>query len=215
MIFRTRTVALNTTPIKVVLLSAYYCLMMVPHAEADERDRIAQVLEIKEGAVVADVGAGDGRWTVDLARRVGKTGRVYSTEIKPERLRAIEKTVAGAALQNVTVIEGTITDTKLPEQCCDAILLRRVYHHFADPNDMDRSMFASLRPGGLILVIDFQPGAPGAPTRTLPGIPERRGGHGTPKDQLIEEMTANGFELVRRIDDWFRSDYAMLFRRPE
>ncbi len=204
---------LKINPIKAVLLSAYCCLVLAPYAEADDLDRIAQVLEIREGVVVADVGAGEGWWTVDLARRVGETGQVYSTEINPERLRNIEKIVVGAGLQNVTVIEGAATDTKLPAQCCDAILLRHVYHTFTDPNDMDRSMFASLRPGGLILVIDFQPGSPGAPP--LPGVPERRGGHGTPKDQLIEEMTANGFELVRRIDDWFRTDYAMLFRRPE
>ncbi|MFQ5931740.1 MAG: class I SAM-dependent methyltransferase [Nitrospiraceae bacterium] len=188
---------------------------MVSYAEADERDRIAQVLEIKEGAVVADVGAGDGEWTVDLARRVGETGRVFSTEIGPEQVRSIKVVVAEAGLENVTVIQGTATATNLPEQCCDAILLRNVYHHFTAPNDMNQSMFASLRPGGLILVIDFQPGAPGAPTHILPGVPERRGGHGTPKDQLIEEMTANGFELVRRIEDWSYREYGMLFRRPE
>jgi ubiquinone/menaquinone biosynthesis C-methylase UbiE len=192
---------------------------MVPHAEAlewvVEIDRVVEVLDIREGAVVADIGAGKGLWSAALARRVGKTGRVYSTEIDPELLRDIEKNVVSAGLENVTVIEGTANDTKLPEQCCDAILLRRVYHHFTDPHDMGRSMFASLLPGGLILVIGFEPGAPGAPTRTLAGVPEERGGHGTPKDQLIEEMTTNGFGLVRRIDDWSWSDYAILFRRPE
>ncbi len=206
---------LKNNLIKAVLLSAYCCLMLVPYVEADERDRIAQVLEIKEGAVVADVGAGDGDWSIDLARRVGETGRVFSTEIGPEQLRNIEAVVAEAGLKNVTLIEGTGTSTNLPDQCCDAILLRIVYHHFTAPNDMNKSMFASLRPGGLILVIDFQPGAPNAPTRTLPGVPERRSGHGTPKDQLIEEMTANGFELVRRIEDWSYREYGILFRRPE
>jgi len=201
--------------IKAVLLSAYCCLMMVSSVEADERDSIAQVLEIKEGTVVADVGAGEGDWTIDLARRVGETGRVFSTEISPEQLRNIEVVVAEAGLKNVTLIEGTATSTNLPDQCCDAILLRIVYHHFTAPIDMNQSMFASLRPGGLILVIDFQPGAPTAPTRTLSGVPERRGGHGTPKDQLIEEMSANGFELVRRIEDWSYREYGILFRRPK
>ena len=206
---------MNTLPVKAVLLAAFCSLMMVPCVEAAERDRIAEVLKIKEGTVVADVGAGEGEWTVDLARRVGETGRVYSTEIDQESLRSIERVVARADLKNVTFIEGTATDTNLPVQCCDAILLRLVYHHFTDPNAMDRSMFTSLRPGGLILVIDFQPGVPGAPTRTLRGVPEKRGGHGTPVDQLIEEMTTNGFELVRRINDWSDRDYAVLFRRPE
>ncbi len=204
-----------TISIKAILLSAYFCLMVVPYAEALEHDKIADVLRLKEGTVVADVGAGKGEWTVDLAQSVGATGRVYSTEIDPEGLRDIERAVAKAGLKNVTVIKGLPTDTKLPKQCCDAILLRLVYHHFTAPNDMDRSLFESLRPGGLVLVIDFEPGAPTAPTRKLDGVPETRGGHGTPKDQLIEEMTSNGFELARRIDDWSYRDYAMLFRRPE
>ncbi len=206
---------MTTLPVKAVLLSALCCLLMVPPVAADERDRIAEVLEIEEGSVVADVGAGRGAWSVDLARRVGATGRVYATEIDPARLRDIERAVAAAGLRSVTVIEGSATDTKLPAQCCDAILLRLVYHHITDPHAMDRSMFASLRPGGLILVIDFEPGAPAAPTNALPGVPEARGGHGTPVDQVIEEMTANGFALVRRIEDWSYRDYAMLFRRPE
>jgi ubiquinone/menaquinone biosynthesis C-methylase UbiE len=206
---------MTTRSFKVVLFSALCCLLIVPRVAADERDRIAEVLEIKEGTVVADVGAGKGAWSVDLARRVGATGRVYATEIDPARLRDIERAVAAARLRSVTVVEGSVTDTKLPEQCCDAILLRLVYHHFTDPHAMDRSMFASLRPGGLILVIDFEPGAPGAPTHPLPGVPEARGGHGTPVEQVIEEMTANGFAFVRRIEDWSYRDYALLFRRPE
>ncbi len=206
---------MKTIRITAALLSAYCCLVTLAQAEALEIDRIVEVLDIREGAVVADVGAGKGFWSVALARRIGKTGRAYSTEIHPELLRGIEKKVVSAELDNVTVIEGTATDTKLPEQCCDAILLRIVYHHFTNPHDIDQSMFKSLRPGGLILVIDFEPGAPGAPTRTLAGVPEERGGHGTPRDQLIEEMTTNGFEVVRRIDDWSPRNYAILFRRPE
>ncbi len=206
---------MNTLPVKAVLLLAFCCFVLVPRVAADERDSIAEILEIEKGTVVADVGAGKGAWSVDLARRVGETGRVYATEIDPARLRNIERAVAAAGALSVTVVEGSVTDTKLPAQCCDAILLRLVYHYFTDPHAMDRSMFASLRPGGLILVIDFEPGAPGAPTHALPGVPEERGVHGTPVVQVIEEMTANGFALVRRIEDWSYREYAILFRRPE
>ena len=207
--------SLESTVLKAVLVLTYCFLAFVPLANADEYDKIAKALAIKEGAVVADVGAGEGEWSIDLARRVGDTGRVYSTEIDLESLKAIERAVAKAGIENVTVVKGLTTDANLPEQSCDAILLRLVYHHFIASNDMNRSMFESLRPGGLILIIDFEPGAPNAPTRKLAGVPEARGGHGTPKDQMIGEMTANGFELVRRIDDWSYRDYAILFRRPE
>ena len=202
--------------VRVMAVLGYcYLVVLLAHAETREIDRIAEALAITEGTVVADVGAGEGYWTVALGRRVGKMGQVYSTEITSELLMDIEKKVEDAGLENVTLIKGIVTDTKLPKHCCDAILLRIVYHHFTNPHDMDRSMFESLRPGGLILVIDFEPGSPGTPTHTLPGVPERRGGHGTPKDQLVEEMSASGFEIVRRIDDWSSSNYAILFRRPE
>lgn len=180
--------------------------------EAAERDRIAGLLEIGPGAAVADIGGGQGEWTVDLAGRVGEEGHVYSTEVNPERLEDIRDEVEDAGVDNVTVLEGSDTGTNLPEACCDAILLRRVYHHFVDPGAMVGSMFDSLRPGGRILVIDFQPGSIGADAPA--GVPERRGGHGTPTDQLLEEMAAGGFEVVERIDDWWGDDYAVLFRRP-
>lgn len=201
--------------IRIAAVLAYCCLVIVAHAETREIDKVVETLAIKEGTVVADIGAGEGYWTVALGRRVGNTGRVYSTEITSELLMEIEKKVEDAELENVTIIKGTATDTKLPQQCCDAILLRIVYHHFTNPHDMDQSMFESLRPGGLILVIDFEPGAPGTPTDTLAGVPEERDGHGTPVDQVIGEMTANGFEVVLRVDDWSPPNYAILFRRPE
>ena len=201
--------------IRITAVLAYCCLVTLAHAETLEIDKVVETLAIKEGTVVADVGAGEGHWTVALGRHVGKRGRVYSTEITSELLRDIEKKVDNAELENVTIIRGTDADTKLPKQCCDVILLRIVYHHFTNPHDMDQSMFESLRVGGLILVIDFEPGAPGAPTHTLVGVPEARGGHGTPRDQLIEEMTTSGFEVVRQLYDWSPGHYAILFRRPE
>lgn len=130
------------TTLRAALLLVFCCFLLVPRAAADERDRIAEVL------VVADIGAGKGAWSVDLARRVGSTGRVYATEIDPVLLRDIERAVVAAGAPSVTVVEGSATDTNLPMQCCDAILLRLVYHHFTDPHAMDRSMFAALHPGG-------------------------------------------------------------------
>ena len=191
------------------------CLVTVAYAETPEIDKVVEVLKIKEGAVVADVGAGEGSWTVALGQRVGETGQVYSTEISNGLIARIKKKIQEAELTNVTTIKGEITDTKLPKQCCDAILLRRVYHHLTNPRDMNQSLFKSLRPGGLILVIDFEPGAIGAPTRIIPGVPKRRGGHGTPKDQLIEEMTMDGFKVVHQADSWSHQDYAILFQRPQ
>lgn len=174
-----------------------------------ESERLEEVLGLAPGEIVADVGAGHGEWTLAMARRVGQTGRVFATEIDPERIRQIRKAVAAAGVANVTIIEGTPEDTRLPPGCCDAIFLRHVITH---PAAMNASLLRALRPGGFVAVIDFNP-----PTRLLPvpdGVPEDRRAHGMPIDVLVEEMTARGFVVARRIEDWFRFDYCVVFRPP-
>ena len=147
---------------------------------------------------VADVGAGDGRYSAFLAERVGSSGRVFSTEVEQDKVEDIRDRVDEH--DNVTVILGELDSTGLPDECCDRMLLRNVYHHFLDPDPMNRSMLAALKPGGVIAVVDFLPG----------------GSHGTPTDQVIEEMSRSGFELVGEVEDWpgGRDDYCVLFRRP-
>ena len=177
---------------------------------ARETARIAEVLELRPGMTVGDVGAGDGSYSVFLAEQVGGSGRVFATEVDPDLVDEIRQKVEGHS--RVTVILGELDATGLPDGCCDRILLRRVYHHFLDPDAMDQSMFNALEPGGTIAVIDFLPRG-SAPE----GVPENRGGHGTPIDVLTEEMTRNGFELVGQVENWPGSarDYCVLFRRPE
>ena len=177
---------------------------------ARETARIAEVLELRPGMTVADVGAGDGSYSVFLAEQVGDSGRVLATEVEPVLVDAIRQAVKGHS--QVSVILGELDATGLPEGCCDRILLRRVYHHFLDPDAMGQSLFNALEPGGIIAVIDFLPRG-----RAPEGVPENRGGHGTPIELLIEEMTRNGFELVRQVENWPGSerDYCVLFRRPE
>ena len=178
-----------------------------------ESQRLEEILALSAGEVVADVGAGEGGWTLEMARRVGPSGRVFATEIDPERIRDIRRAVVEAGVVNVTIIEGTPDDTKLPSGCCDAIFLRHVYHHITRPAPMNASLLQALRPGGFVAVIDFNP-----PTRLLPiphGVPKNRQAHGMPIDVLVEEMTARGFDVAHRIEDWFRFDYCVVFRPRE
>lgn len=173
-----------------------------------ELSRVVESLGIHPGSVVADVGAGSGDWTLELARQVEETGRVYANEVDPDDLRRIRNRVSDEGLENVTVISGSQRSTGLPAGCCDAILLRRVYHHFTDPASMNASLWQSLRPGGRLLVIDFE-------TRRRwnrpEGIPSSRDGHGVDKEQVLEEVLSSGFSLVRELP-WERGDYALLFR---
>jgi SAM-dependent methyltransferase len=118
-----------------------------------EFPEIADLLQLKSGSIVADVGAGSGSWTILLADNVGPTGHVFATDVRPEFVSGIRQ--ATAKLPNVTVVLGTQDSTELPPQCCDAVLLRMVYHAFRNPKAMRGSLARALRPGGRVLVIDF------------------------------------------------------------
>src|SRR5215831_17139162 len=97
-------------------------------ATGPEMPRLRQVLNLRSGMSVADVGAGGGDLTLALAAEVGPAGRVFSSDIEPSALEQIRRRVDAAGLRNVRLIEAGAQTTGLPANCCDAIVLRRVYH---------------------------------------------------------------------------------------
>src|SRR5262249_15070613 len=126
-------------------------------ASGPEMPRLRHELALKSGMSVADVGAGGGEFTVALAGEVGSSGQVFSTDIDTQALEQIRARVAAAALQNVTVVQAHARDTGLPTDCCDAVVLRRVYHHLSDPLATNGDLLRALRPGGVLAIIDFAP----------------------------------------------------------
>jgi ubiquinone/menaquinone biosynthesis C-methylase UbiE len=131
----------------------------LPGAQSDAADakRLVEHLRLEPGMTVAEIGAGAGRLTVEVARAVGPDGRVYSNELDTGRLASIRAAVERSGLTNVTVVEGQAADANLPDACCDAIFMRDVYHHFTEPGPMTASLVRALRPGGRIAIIDFPP----------------------------------------------------------
>ena len=179
-----------------------------------EIQRLARVMNWKAGQVIADVGAGEGEIGFAAAAAVGETGKVYLTELDKEKVSALQKDASRRKLKNTVILEAVEKETKLPSNCCDAIVLRRVYHHFTAPNEMDASLLRSLRPGGLLAVIDFAPRKSLTESDPVKGVPSNRGGHGIPKKILVEELTAAGFKLEKSFDDWPEDGYCVLFRKP-
>ena len=168
-------------------------------------------MELAEGMIVADVGAGDGEWAIELARHVGSSGHVWATEVDPDEVETIERKVGRQGLENVTAVLGDQSGTGLPDACCDAILLRLVYHHFEKPAAMRASLIRALKPGGTITIIDI---APQTSWRELPNVPDR-GGHGIEPEDVAREMASDGFEVVYRLDRWNDDDdrFCIGFRR--
>jgi tRNA A58 N-methylase Trm61 len=180
-------------------------------ALASESERLFAVLGLKPGLRVADVGAGDGEWAERLAREVGEAGHVFATEVDASELEKIQKRIRDAGLANVTTVLGTQQDTGLPAGCCDAILLRMVYHHFVEPGRMRASLRAALRPDAPLVIVDTKPQEG---WRHVEGVPDR-GGHGIREEELVREMAGDGFEVVARHPEWNGDDdrYCVVFRR--
>jgi ubiquinone/menaquinone biosynthesis C-methylase UbiE len=176
-------------------------------ARGPEMQRIREVLRLKKGMTIADIGAGRGQLSSALATEVGTGGKIFATDVDRARVEALSDKFRREKVTNVVVVEGGTSDTRLPGACCDAIVLRRVYHHLTDTAGINASLFRSLRPQGVLAIIDF------APPSFL-----SRGEFGVPAEVVIGEVSRSGFELLRLIDDWPGrgplGSYCVLFRKP-
>jgi ubiquinone/menaquinone biosynthesis C-methylase UbiE len=198
------------------LLLSFACLAVAAfafasYARADvaaEIKRLALLMEWKSGSVVADIGAGDGRYSFAAVEHVGASGKVIATEIDALKIAALKAEVKKRNLQNVTVVESAEADTNLPAGCCDAIFLRRVYHHLTKPAEFDAQLVRSLKPGGRLAIIEFPPRRGLEPVE---GVPSNRGGHGIPQEIVVDELTAAGLYVEKIVNDWPEDSYCILF----
>ena len=169
-------------------------------------DWLIEVLNIQSGSIVADIGAGDGDQTLAIANHIGSEGTIYSTELGTESVEELKQSVTNADGSNITVLEGHPDHTNLPKECCEAIFLRRVYHHITNPKAFNNSLLASLKPGGRLAIIDFEP-------RGSEADPEGRSSgnqHGVTAKTVIEELTQAGFSLVSSEDGSGRDIYVVM-----
>ncbi len=161
--------------------------------EAGDADRLVEALALGPGSVIAEIGAGDGTLSIALARTVGADGHVFTTELGAERLKALRRKVAAARLSQIDVVDGHQARTNLSDGCCDAVLMRDVYHHFGDPAVMNASLLAALKPGGRLAILDFAPS--GEEADSVAGR-ARDGHHGVGRQMVSRELEAAGFVSV-------------------
>lgn len=162
-------------------------------------DRVMDLLKIKRGSRVADIGAGSGWFTVRSARRVGNSGTVYAVEINPNYIRHIQERAAREKLRNIRTIRGQPDNPLLPAKSVDAVLLLKTYHEIAQPVALLRRLRTALRPGARLGIIDKN--GTGAD-------------HGLNADVVIKEAERAGFSLIDQ-HDFVKGDgmdYFLIFR---
>jgi ubiquinone/menaquinone biosynthesis C-methylase UbiE len=147
--------------------------------------RVMDLLGIRPGSSVADIGAGSGWFTARASQRVGPSGKVFAEDINPEAVKAIAQRAQKEGLANVQTIQGTPDDPELPKDSVDAVLLLKVYHEVAHTNLLLRNLKPALKPGAKIGIID----------RNGTGDD-----HGLNEAIVVKEMTAAGFQKVGRYD---------------
>ena len=197
---------------KFVLSFSLPLLLLALGSYETEAKKLAELMNWKPGQAIAEVGAGEGQMSFFAADRVGPEGHVYTTELDDRKLENLKQEVAKRKLGNMSILKADPIKTNLPDNCCDSIFMRRVYHHFTDPAAIDVDLIRALKPGGLLAVIDFTPNA------WLPAVnnvPQSHGGHGIPKNILIKELTTAGFEITAQPKDWpHNGDYCVIARKP-
>ena len=170
------------------------------------RDAIVAALELRPGMDVADIGAGTGAFLAALSHELGD-GTLYAVDIIPQFLAHLEQRAASDGLTNVVVVTATDTDTQLPEASVDLLFLCDVYHHFEYPSVYLRSLYRTLRPGGRMIVVEFDK----VPGKTSAAMMEHVR---QDKPTLLAEVTAEGFVLDHEITDLgLDENYVLVFHK--
>src|SRR5262245_38571488 len=128
-------------------------------------DEALNIIGVKRGSTVADVGAGSGYMTVKLAKRVGNNGVVYATDIQPAMIALLDERMKKQKIANVRSVVGTVDDPKLPAASIEMALLVDVYHEFSEPQAMLRRIHEALKPGGRMVLLEYKKEDPSIPIR--------------------------------------------------
>lgn len=173
--------------------------------EEEQPDRVVELLELKAGDSVADIGAGTGYFSWRLARKVGPRGKVYAVDIQEEMLDLLDKQMKQRGVENVEPVLGEIADPKLPAGAVDLVIMVDVYHEFSHPYEMMQGIIRGLKPGGRVAFVEYRAEDPEVPIKRV---------HKMSEAQVKKEAEAAGLEWVKTVPDLPRQ-HLILFRKPE
>ncbi len=173
--------------------------------ERQPPDRVMDAVGVKPGMVIGEVGAGRGRYTLPLARRVGPAGRVLANDIDEDALAVLKSRCREEGLSQVDIVLGLEDDPRFPSQALDMVVMVWVYHHIESAVPFLRNLKSSLKPGATVVILDP------AYERTK----EKDSDRPSTRASVEREARQAGFELVR-VDGFLpRDDIFILRPTPE
>jgi len=165
-------------------------------------DGALDAIGIKQGDLVADVGAGVGYFTWRMAERVGPTGKVYANDIQPRMLEQLKKNIAARGLTNIVPVLGLEDDPKLPVGKLDLELLVDVYHEFSKPREMLAKLREALKPSGRLVLLEYRKEDPTVPIRLE---------HKMTVQEVRAEIEPEGFRFEKSVETLPRQ-HILIFR---
>ncbi len=149
--------------------------------------KIMDAIGMKPGMIIGEVGAGTGRMTMWIADRVGDSGKVYANDINTESLEHLSQRCMRAGFEHVEIIVGEEENPKLPTNALDIAFMINVYHHLDNPVPLVRNILPSLRPNGILAIVECDP------DKVDWGKEEGC----TQKKDMVKELKEAGFDVVR------------------
>lgn len=173
-----------------------------------ERAEIVEAIGLRPGEAIADIGSGTGLFVAPFSETVGSRGDVYAVDISPRFIEHLRTRVEDEGLDNVTVVHSREDSATLPDGSIDVAYVCDTYHHFSDQDAMLGSIHSALRPGGRLVVVDFE---------RIPGVSRDwiLGHVRAGKETFRSEIEANGFRFVEEVEiPGLEENYFLRFERP-
>lgn len=162
-------------------------------AELEKPEIVLRAMNLHDGDVVADLGAGTGFFSRRIARAVAPSGKVYANDLQPEMLDRLRELAAKEGITNIVTVVGTETDPKLPKAAFDWILMVDVYHELQQPRPVLARIKEALKPRGRVALVEYRLEGDSARHIDLP--------HRMSVEQVRGEWVPAGFELIETIEE--------------
>ena len=173
-------------------------------AEQEHPELVIAAMKLRDGDVLADLGAGSGYFTFRIAAKLGKTGSVLAVDIQDEMLETLRQRAAEQHFANVEEVKASETDPNLPVGGVDIVLMVDVYHELAYPFEVMTKVREALKPGGRVVFVEYRKEDPRIQIKEV---------HKMSVEQLTQEMKAVGLERIRTVEA-LPAQHIVIFEKP-
>lgn len=172
----------------------------------DDTDDLLSAMSIEEGDWVADVGSGDGDYTIPMAKRVGPSGRVFAVDVDPDKLDELNERLVENEIEHVTSVYSVENNPMLPTKTLDAVLVRNAYHHFTAHESMLRHLKAALKPDGRLVIQESMSDDMVGESREA-----QVEDHDIGLEYVREELTAAGFTIQEEANPQIETNWGFFW----